>query len=93
MKIGDNAKRELRDAIQRYLVIRPELGHQFKNAIKVAFGEIASYPDRYPLILRTARQYLVVGFPYSVIYRYRTGTIRIISVHHHSRKPLGWRHR
>ena len=93
MRIIDIANRELRDATERYLDIRPELGNRFKNAMKAGFQDIAAYPDRYPLILGTARQYLVPVFPYSIIYRYRFGTIKIIAVYNHFRKPLGWRHR
>ena len=93
MKVIGIANRELRDATERYLDIRPELGNQFKNAMKVAFRDIAEYPDRYPFILGTARQYLVAGFPYSVIYRIRAGTIRVIAIYHHSRKPFVWRYR
>ena len=93
MTIGDVAKRELSDATERYLDVRPGLGDAFKNAMKTAFRDIAAYPDRYAVVLGTARQYLVAGFPYSVIYRYRSGTIRIVAVYHHARKPFGWRYR
>ncbi len=93
MKSAAIATRELKRALERYLAVRPELGKQFNEAIKAAFADIAAYPDRYPLVLGTARQYLVEGFPYSVIYRLLDGVIRVISVYHHSRKPFGWRRR
>jgi plasmid stabilization system protein ParE len=93
MKSAAIATRELQRALERYLAVRPELGKQFNEAMKAAFADIAAYPDRYPVVLGTARQYLVDGFPYSVISRFRAGRITIVAVYHHSRKPYGWRRR
>ena len=47
-------------------------------------------PDTWPIYLHGTWRYLLDRFPYSVIYREKSGVIQIIAMAHHRRKPGYW---
>lgn len=87
------AIREFQEAMAYHDAIERELAERLEYAVESTVREIVAHPDRYPIVLGQTRQAIVPIFPYSILYRYRSGIIRIVAVYHHSRKPFGWRHR
>ncbi len=87
------AIREFQEAMAFHDAVDRALAERLEYAIESTVREIVAHPDRFPIVLGRTRQAIIPIFPYSILYRYRSGVIRVIAIYHHSRKPLGWRHR
>ena len=88
------AKDEFDDAHIRYETSRKGLGRRFRTAVR----DCLRYVQRFPLTKQIVhppdvRRALVVGFPFLVVYRVTSDSIRILSVFHTSRDPTVWQRR
>lgn len=78
---------EARDYIDEH---RPGHGSRFVDTIEAEFERIAEFPRLgKPLVLGTRRR-TVRGWPYSIVYQPVFGTIYIVAIAHHRRKPGYW---
>lgn len=87
------AEAELIDAAQFYQNRVPGLGNEFLDAVDMALKLIAAAPLQHRIQHLEARRSIVDRFPYSVYYRVFTDHIRILAIHHHSRRPGYWQGR
>ena len=65
----------------------------FAREIERALSRIVEGPERYPVTLRGRRRFVLLNFPYDVIYRILETEIEIVAIAHHARKPGYWRNR
>ena len=65
----------------------------FVREIEHALSRIGETPDRYPLTRFGRRRFVLLNYPYDVVYRVTRAAVEIIAVAHHSRRPGYWRSR
>ena len=88
------ALEEFDDSAERYEKSQTGLGARFRKAVERAVGRVQGNPLTYPRYPRTAcRQKTVYRFPFSVIYRPKAGTLLIVAIAHHKRRPGYWKSR
>lgn len=54
---------------------------------------IAGAPERYPLTRFGRRRFVLVSYPYDIVYRVTQNEIEIMAIAHHARRPGYWRNR
>ncbi len=84
---------ELLTATQWYVERSPTAAARFAREIDHAVERIAEGPERYPLTRFGRRRFVLLTFPYDVIYRILPPVIETIAVAHHARRPGYWRNR
>jgi len=89
------ASNEIVHATAYYAGVRFDLGAAFLAELNVAIEQIAADPLRFEQVRPGVRRILLERFPYGIYYRLpNAGTVRIIVVRHHRRRPgLGMRRR
>ena len=88
-----DAEAELTEAAQFYERRVPTLGGQFLDAADRAIGVIQKAPERWSIIEKYVRHYLMPRFPFTILYRVHSDHLRILAFKHHSRHPDYWRYR
>lgn len=82
------ARKEIIEATGHYGRVRAELGAEFLAEFATAIDAIQTNPALYAEIRPGIRCYLLSRFPYAIYYRMPDpGTVRMIAVRHHSRRP------
>jgi toxin ParE1/3/4 len=84
------AKREFNEAADFYDLERLGLGSDFIDRVEHAVGQIRKHPEAAPVVLGSVRRQLVTKFPFSVIYSVIEGTVVVLAVAHHRRRPFYW---
>jgi len=87
------AQHELAEAQRFYDEETPGFGLVFVEAIEREFGLLFEYPFIGPPIVRSARRRVLADWPYSIVYQPILGTVYVIAIAHHSRRPGYWRKR
>lgn len=87
------AAEELEQAYDWYEKQKPGLGEDLLLCFEAAITEIRGHPFRYPVIRQDKRRVLTDRFPYAIYYRVVGDAVRILAVHHGSRKPSRWQRR
>lgn len=88
------ASAELDAAIGWYLDRSATAANEFVREIEHAVARIAESPLRYPVTRYGRRRFVLLNFPYDVIYRLReTLRVEIVAIAHHSRRPAYWSQR
>ena len=85
-----SAEQEMFDAACYYEMQAPGLGADFLNKIELAFQDIATTPERWPIVRDTIRRRLIRRFPFSLLYRIDHDEIIILAVMHQKRHPSYW---
>lgn len=88
-----DAEAELIEAARFYESKLPGLGAQFLNGVDHAISVISAAPDRWAVIEKDIRRYLIPRFPYAIYYRVLGDEIRVLTFKHHRRHPDYWRYR
>jgi hypothetical protein len=87
------ARDEFVAAAEYYETAVPGLGGRFLVAVTHATAAILQHPDVGGRRGAHARQLIVTGFPYDVVYMFRNDVVSILAVAHHHRRPGYWRDR
>jgi toxin ParE1/3/4 len=87
------ARAELLAATEWYLDRSGTAATGFTREIEHALSRIGEMPDRYPLTRFGRRRFVLLNYPYDVVYRVTRNEIEIIAIAHHARRPAYWRHR
>jgi hypothetical protein len=66
------------------------LGSMFIDAVVSAIDHVREYPESCAVLRDRNRKMLVHGFPYSVVYSFVGGHVRILAIAHCSRRPYYW---
>ena len=89
------ASSEFAEAVRWYEERRPGLGVKLFDAVSHVFDLIERRPEigaprrGHPV----ARQLVVRGFPYVVVYRIRSSDVYVVAVAHAKRRPGYWKSR
>ena len=80
---------ELIEPFNWYQERKDGLGNLFRDEINKKIVEIASHPERYPLVFKSFRQTAIKKFPFVIIYEFikEENYILISSVFHTKRNP------
>ena len=87
------ADEELLDATEWYVERSATAAAGFVREIEHALARIAEAPERYPVTRFGRRRFVLLNYPYDVVYRIVRNEIEIIAVSHHARRPGYWRNR
>ena len=84
------ARAELLHEIKYYSEIRPGTGVRLHAAIDQAVSRARAHRLGGAPAFNEARSILVKGFPFSVIYVVEEGTLVVVAVAPHRKRPLYW---
>lgn len=87
------ASGELLTAIDWYVARSEVAAAGFAREIEHAIQRIAEAPERYPLTRFDRRRFVLINYPFDLVYRVLSAEIEIIAVAHHARRPGYWRNR
>jgi plasmid stabilization system protein ParE len=98
IRLEDEARAELSDAVQWYEARQTGLGERYLQAVDSTFGQLVRYPQagvRVPLVPLdlAVRRVPVLHFPYAIVYIETTDAIRVLAIVHDRRRPGYWLHR
>ncbi|HEX3584080.1 MAG TPA: type II toxin-antitoxin system RelE/ParE family toxin [Thermoanaerobaculia bacterium] len=62
----------------------------FERQFDLAISRILEGPERYPITRRGRRRFVMLDYPFDVIYRIQEHEIQIMAVAHHRRRPDYW---
>lgn len=84
-----SARNEARAASDWYREQNPYAAERFEGTLRTALADICEAPQRWPAWRATQnRRYIVLHFPYSIIYRLSDDDrVLVVAVLHHSRDP------
>ena len=88
-----DAETELVEAAQYYESRIATLGVQFLGEAERAAAILLEAPERWSIIEKDIRSYLMHSFPYAVYYRVYPDHLHVLAFKHHSRHPDYWRYR
>jgi plasmid stabilization system protein ParE len=88
-----DAEAELAEAARFYERKMPSLGTRFRAECDSAVARILQTPNRWRILEKDVRRFLMARFPYSILYRIEGEEVRILVVKHHSRHPDYWKGR
>lgn len=84
------AEQEVLDAARYYELQAPGLGDDFLDRIHSAVEDIATAPERWPVLCFDIRRRLIHRFPYGLLYRINPDEIIILATMHLHRHPSYW---
>ena len=87
IRFDPDARQEFLEAVEYYERCRPGLGRTFRNKIENGIEQISEAPFRYRIIRSPFRRYVLLKFPYSIIYTIEPNHLRVIAIAHGKRKP------
>ena len=87
------ADEELLEATEWYLARSAAAAAGFVREIEHALARIAEAPAQYPITRLGRRRYVLLNYPYDVVYRVTGSVVEIIAIAHHARRPAYWRGR
>ena len=88
-----DAEAELIEAAKFYEERISGLGAEFLGDIDRAILTISATPDRWAVVAKDTRRYLLPRFPYGIYYRALADELRVLAFKHHRRHPDYWRYR
>lgn len=85
------AERELAEAVAYYNQEKPGLGFEFRDEVEQAARFLSQYPRAAPLVRPAIRRFVLLRFPYSLLYReVDPASLRVLAVAHQKRDPEYW---
>jgi len=84
---------EAREAARWYRERSDSAADAFLSELDRAVERIAEAPELSTRYVAGTRRFLLRHFPYSVIYREKSGRIEVIAIAHGRRKPRYWKSR
>lgn len=87
------AASELEAATAWYLERSLSAAEGFVLEVEHALTRIAEAPERYPLTRFGRRRFVLLAYPFDLVYRIHAANIEIVAVAHHARRPAYWRGR
>jgi toxin ParE1/3/4 len=93
LELHPAARVELKDATEWYLARSVTAAAEFVHEIDHALARIEEAPERYPTTSYGRHRFVLLSFPFDVVYRFALDHVEVIAVAHHSRRPGYWRGR
>jgi len=86
----ETARLEFDEAADYYDAEHRGLGLQFIDGVARSVTQIREFPESCEVARGGNRAKPVAGFPYSIIYSFVDGHVRVLAVAHHRRRPFYW---
>lgn len=86
----ETARVEFDEAADYYDGEHRGLGLLFIDAVSGAVIQIGKFPESCAVLRGRNRAKPVHGFPYSVIYSFVDGHVRVLAIAHNRRRPFYW---
>jgi len=86
-----SAAAEVQAAVRWYAERSTVAARAFAAEVSACIQRVEEAPDRWPRFLHDTRRYLFPHFPFSLVYRFRSGEIELVAAVHHMRQPGYWR--
>ena len=93
VRFHPDARAELLEAEEWYLRRSPTAAREFLREIERAVARISEAPERYPVTKHGRRRFVLLEFPFDLVYRIEEHDLEIIAIAHHARRPGYWRGR
>jgi plasmid stabilization system protein ParE len=87
------AAREVEEALEWYNERSTLAASDFLQEVDHALQLAAQRPQAWPVFEAGTRRIVMQRYPFSIIFRSAPGTIYVVAVAHHKRKPGYWRYR
>ena len=87
------AAREVEEALEWYNERSTLAASEFLQEVDRALQLAAQRPQAWPAFESGTRRIVMQRYPFSIIFRVAAGTIQVVAVAHHKRKPSYWRYR
>jgi len=88
------AETEHLDSVVYFESKRPGLGAAYLTEFEKIMNIACTSPHRYPIEKKPdIRRIRMNRFPFTVLFREYSGTIQVLAVAHHRRRPLYWLNR
>ena len=87
------ARAEASESVEFYEARLEGLGRRFLASVEATAERISANPEAGAPLAGGFRKRIVLGFPYSIIYRVWENYIYLVAVAHHHRRPGYWRER
>jgi toxin ParE1/3/4 len=93
LEFANGFESELLEAARWYAERSVWAANEFVDEVEEALEQIQEYPERWPLLGRGIRKYLLKRFPYLVIYRADRDRIYVVAISHCARRSRYWKSR
>ncbi len=87
VRVSDEADADITNAARWYAQRSKQVAKGFIQAVYGELGFIAQFPNGAPRVRGLARQLIVTGFPFVIIYRPFKDHIAVVRVFHTSQHP------
>ena len=84
---------ELLSATSWYLTRSETAAAGFVREVEHAMRRIGESPERFPLTRFGRRRFVLLTYPFDVVYRVLETEVEVIAVAHHARRSGYWRNR
>jgi toxin ParE1/3/4 len=84
------ALEELLKTASYYADITSDVAQDFMAEVDGGLEMITEHPLAWSQIHQNARQFVLSGFPYSLIYYVAADEVRLLAITHHKRRPKYW---
>jgi toxin ParE1/3/4 len=85
------AEAEHLETVAYYETQQPGLGASYLAAFESALARVCEAPRRYPIERQPdIRRIRLQRFPFTVLFRESGGTVQVLAVAHHRRRPAYW---
>ena len=91
--VHPEAINDAQQAYQWYRLRNEIAANAFRFEVERAIDLISKSPRRWPAYLHGTRRYLLMRFPFSIVYRHTDPGVQILAIAHGRRKPGYWRDR
>jgi plasmid stabilization system protein ParE len=86
LEFAEGFESELLEAVAWYAEQSIAAANHFVDEVEQAIKQIQSHPERWPLLGRGIRKYLLNRFPYLIVYRVDRDCILIVAISHAARR-------
>ena len=85
------AETEHLETVAYYEAQQPGLGASYLADFELTLGRVCEAPSRYPIKRRPdIRHIKLQRYPFTVLFRDSGGTVQVLAVAHHRRRPSYW---
>jgi plasmid stabilization system protein ParE len=84
------ARAELRRAVARFDADASGAGDRLVDEVEQALRRIADFPEHGSPYLHGTRRVILPRMPFSIVYRVTPGSVLIVALAHHRRRPGYW---
>ena len=93
LDLHPEALEEWKSAVAWYLERNEAAAVNFVADVDQAIELVAASPHRWPMGLHRTRKFVLLRFPFAIVYREREADIQVLAIAHGHRRPGYWKDR